>query len=405
MTRARRRLVIDGVTWRYNDAFSLWSVASSGITLVRADNAVRVTAISPYRDGRTVLAVRVEATRGTPVTVTPTGRLWRGPDELLPTWTPGVLTRIVRWALDPAAPKDLLGPSSAPAPMTPVETFTAALLRPPGPSAARARAVCEDILGRPMADVNLAAPARDLARSRRLVARVWEALALRDVIPAAWLDDGARRFVASAECALPDEDALPLDGWDAPCVGLSVPAGLATALALARDPGGALRAESLALEALARMAPLCAHPVPTAPLLWRIDNDPAARATVSTRAADDRTGGRAIATVASLVDRHLGPAPEREASDRVDANLVPWSDAPGRTLAHLAHLDRAYALRWRALCDADARITAGAHPGLDGVRFVDLADPWAPLVELWQSGWGVDLWRVSGVALVAPDAG
>ncbi|MDB4929219.1 MAG: hypothetical protein JWM10_1703, partial [Myxococcaceae bacterium] len=41
---------------------------------------------------------------------------------------------------------------------------------------------------------------------------------------------------------------------------------------------------------------------------------------------------------------------------------------------------------------------AGVAPVLAGERYAALPDPYAPLIELWASGYGDD-----GVALLAPD--
>ncbi len=67
----------------------------------------------------------------------------------------------------------------------------------------------------------------------------WEALAARGLIPAAWVDDPARRFI---------------DGPGARDVLASQPTDVLAAVALAADAGGIARAEALAVELTARLA-------------------------------------------------------------------------------------------------------------------------------------------------------
>lgn len=87
---------------------------------------------------------------------------------------------------------------------------------------------------------------------------VWEALAARGVIPAGWLDEGRRAFVAAG-------GALT-----------ATPPSTEAAVALASDPEGVAEAEALALEAAALLRPGAAPPrvmawrlAPTAELLPR----------------------------------------------------------------------------------------------------------------------------------------
>ncbi len=253
--RRKRKIVVGGdVYWhRANYSYDQLWTDGGGMLIVRDDRKVQLWLTAPGRGDVDRCLARVVAPALPWFAKQPRFSAYVVPVNVAAGWTPGVVAKVIAWCLDPtaervAAPSPWLVASALPDERT-VEGFVARLFKPPGRDLERAVGVAEEVLDRPLIARPLDPVARDLPRSRRLVARVWETLAVRGIIPNDWAGDSPRGFVASVERALEGE---PVTVVDERRVALRTPPGLRCALALASDVDGVLRAESLARESLGR---------------------------------------------------------------------------------------------------------------------------------------------------------
>ncbi|MFO0648738.1 MAG: hypothetical protein U0326_21025 [Polyangiales bacterium] len=284
--RRKRRIVVGGAAWWYRANFSydqLWT-DGGGILIVRDDRKVRLWLTSPGRGEVNRCLARVEASALPWFASQPRLAAYEVPVNVSPGWTPGVVARVIAWCLDPTVARVAVAGPWAVAPALPdartVEGFVARLLKPPGRDLQRAVGVAEEVLDRPLIARPLDPVARDLPRSRRLIARVWETLAVRGIIPNDWAGDSPRGFVASVERALEGE---PVTALDARRVALRTPPSLRCVIALASDVGGVLRAEALAREWAGRFEAGRAGMEPREPF-WHVAGD--AYADAASRTAD-----------------------------------------------------------------------------------------------------------------------
>lgn len=212
------------------------------------------------------------------------------------------------------------------------------------------------------------------ALQRELGGATWEALAAEGIIPFEWVGDGARRFEAPREL----RDA---------------PTSVAMAVALASDTRGVAAAEQLAWEVVARLAPW--SPWRPSRVQWRVVDPvrwtsahghgggpwrlPAQCVVVALHRADDPTRGMPASLTRSL--RRGGPYGANAHRDLDRAWL--WGYAASRGL-RVPALDAAP----RALCD---------------MGFHEVADPFAPLLRLWSTGYALQAVTPDAITLVAPD--
>lgn len=253
--RRKRRIVVGGYTWWYRANFSydqLWT-DGGGMLIVRDDRKVQLWLTAPGRGDVNRCLARVVAPTLPWFASQPKFTAYEVPLNIAPGWTPGVVAKVIAWCLEATAERVVVPSPWLTVPAMPdertVEGFVARLLKPPGRDLRRAVEVAEEVLDRPLIARPLDPVARDLPRSRRLIARVWETLAVRGIIPNDWAGDSPRGFVASVERALEGE---PVTAVDARRVALRTPPSLRCALALASDVGGVLRAESLARDWVGR---------------------------------------------------------------------------------------------------------------------------------------------------------
>lgn len=270
---------------------------------------------------------------------------------------------------------------------------------------ARVVDVAEELLDRPLMSRPLDPVARDLPRSRKLVALLWETLAARGIIPDDWMHDDARRYVTRFECALPEEQARYLD-----CVGrghmaLRVPASLRCVLAMASDVPGVLRAEALARESTERFRVLYTDVASAGALaLWRArvddyahDDEPFKASAITHVPPYGVTRPLHAATIAAGLDD--------DCDDRDDAWLAAMLNHPqGAYAVHVRYASED-ARRRRLACAEGLRLpmAKGFARRCVGCTFAELPDPYTPLLDLWKSGCGVDAWNDDGIALLAPD--
>lgn len=407
--RRKRRIVVGGSTWWHRANYSydqLWT-DGGGMLIVRDDRKVQVWLTAPGRGEVNRCLARVVAPVLPWFASRPKFTAYEVPVNVSPGWTPGVVAKVIAWCLDASAERVVAPSPWQTTPALPdertVEGFVARLLNPPGRDLQRVVDVVEDVLDRPLIARPLDPVARDLLRSRRLIAHVWETLAVRGIIPNDWAGDSPRGFVASVERALEGEAVIELDGFDADCVAARAPLSVRCALALASDVEGVLRAESLARESLGRFEALCASVEQRDRALhWRALGDAYAGASVTGWGCLGSRARRAKNTVERAVRDALWAAGRQDELD--DREVSAWPGDARGDLVSAGRIDRSCARRWALARELGLRLPGDGELARDaiGARLDELADPYAPLMDLWRSGYALD-WRVSGLALAAPD--
>jgi hypothetical protein len=202
----------------------------------------------------------------------------------------------------------------------------------------------------------------------------WEALAASGVIPLAWVGDPGRLF-ACLDCG--GIGTIDDETFHAPA---AHPWSVETAVAFAADPAGVLRAEALAREVVARLAPW-GVPQP-ARVVWRVG------------APRDATPA-ALAPPMDAAWRAWSAVPRAARLARVPQGSLPdgvWGLVDSQFVA---------AQQWAACAAVDGGTVLRGEP----VRFADLPDPFAPLVALWETGYALDAITAEAVVLVAPEVG
>jgi hypothetical protein len=299
------------------------------------------------------------------------------------------LCALIEWCLDPTQPRTLIEP--APAHTAMPHEFATSVLRRRTPLDPSLVATLETLLERPLASRPLDPIARDERRSRRLLARLWEALGTRNLIPAAWTHDGLARFVAAAQTPSHAQWAVH-----------TTPASLRALLALATDPGAIERSEALAHEAISRFEAVCVYPAASPPAVWYVLGDSASLEHGDMICVTDLRPGAALRTALdeALAHTRIDEGDAREALLRGMAHL----DSHAEQVARAAARDLDDARRWRLACHADLRVPHCNERTLRcaDARFSDLADPFAPLVELWSSGYGLGSVTADATVLLAP---
>lgn len=211
-------------------------------------------------------------------------------------------------------------------------------------------------------------------RARLVAEETWESLATEGVIPQAWVGDPGRVFGS------PERKGAS-----------EAPAELAMALALAADVPGVLRAEQLAREVLARIAPWCAWRPRC--VLWRLV-DPlrwtaphGAQAGVFQRLAQE-----AAVALHRAGDPYRGmPSGHHRTLKRTRYGAAAFWDL------HRASL-------WRYVVSRGLRLPA-LHivpAELQGRHFHEVPDPFEPLVHLWTTGYALERISAEHLVLVAP---
>jgi hypothetical protein len=230
-------------------------------------------------------------------------------------------------------------------------------------------------------------------------AEAWEALCTTLDLPA-WVDAPDRRFrgLGPCYCAALEADARARgDHPDncASCRGIerarACPWSAADAVALASDPVGVATAELLAREAAARFQRFGA-PQP-ARVAWRV----APRATWVPLRPNARDGDRLLGTCWHAASRAtIGRAAAIEVAT---ARML--IDGVSEATTACYRRDHYEAACW----DAAARL--GEHvygPGgfLTDDPVADVPSPWAPLVDIWGLGYGLDAMTDTDLVLVCP---
>lgn len=234
----------------------------------------------------------------------------------------------------------------------------------------------------------------DAQREGRLQVReYWETLGSREVIPLEWVASPQRFFRRSKK------KYLPRYLWDA--------------LALASDPEGVGTAEQLARETLQRLSDWGGAPLPQG-LFWRIFTQGA-----------QRDGAVRASWPQQLLYLNAWQGAERAVTQRARRSVVNEANtqrARLRALAGAAQRSAVYACTedclsawwWHKACELDLRVPprsrTGFHPyevpdALVDKRFVELPNPFDPLLALWQTGYalgGVGKLLEGTVELVAP---
>lgn len=408
--RRKRKIVVAGEVYWYRANYSydqLWT-DGGGILIVRDDRKVTLRLTAPGSFNVSSCLAMVSAPGLPWFASQPASASYVVPVDASPGWTPGVVAKVIAWCLDPNATRE-----TRPLPIGPpvfdastVQGFAMRLFKRERPALDRVIAVAEEVLDRPITSRPLDPVARDLTRSRRLVARIWETLAARGIIPNDWVGDSSRGFVVSASRALDGEPVSEVRGYDAECVVVRTPPSLRCVIALASDVEGALHAEALARESLARFeAIVTGARVIDRALHWSVLDDAYADTTVKTNAWRDAPAEserlllRARRALNVSLGRPLFAGGYLDAGLTVDM-VERWV---GAALNEGALCDRYESLRWEAACERGLRFAAYGEMAREvaGREVAEFRDPFAPLMELWESGYGLDR-RVSGLALVAP---
>ncbi len=223
---------------------------------------------------------------------------------------------------------------------------------------------------------------------------VWARLAERDVFPRGFAENPDREFgeVCSA-CWRPGDARGPTVRCaacgDALGRARSSPPSVALAVALASDPNGVAAAEALACEARARLAPWGTRALSRV-VWWWLPRDWVhslgdARAAVRPYLFDDAEGAGVVAADARSI------AAENPRFAALSARAVrDW-----RSVRSLAWDDTARAVGWAHLAERGDVIEYG---GPTGQRFADLPNPFAPVSDIWSTGYA--LVRVTADAIV-----
>ena len=213
-----------------------------------------------------------------------------------------------------------------------------------------------------------ARPGRDAAlaveadRAGAHPAEVWEAMAARELITLAWVDDPDRRF---AQGESPRE--LTLSPHPV-CSGCCV--------AFAADVANVLAAEALARECVARLVPF-GGPSPRT-VAWRAS---VGRSLWETMPG---TGAAESAARAEVRDRLVGVSPSTD--------LLADAYRPSLTLARL---HQRYAVLWPQAVPT-ARIRYGHYAEHAG-------NPFEPLVAIWALGYQLELITAEAIVMRAPE--
>lgn len=228
---------------------------------------------------------------------------------------------------------------------------------------------------------------------------VLEALAARELVPAAWLDDGGERFGAS-----PSREVV---------------------LALACDPAGVARAEALALECATRCRPWGARPVTA--VRWRLVDDAAKQApaagdlpaSIEARIAEE-VFGHWVEDDKRRIVRSVERAARSVSGRRSDDHSVgspavvegdpPWRarvwdrGAPGDSFLRNLVAQQV----WRLFAERKlgvAKTPRGAPEKIKGRPYAEMPSPFEALVELWSTGYYATKLDAAVIELCAPALG
>lgn len=190
---------------------------------------------------------------------------------------------------------------------------------------------------------------------------LWETLATRGLIPDAWIDHPRRRFHGGGR-------------W---------PSSVTEAVLLAADPDGVTLAESLAREAVERLAPW-QHRVPRT-VRWRLLDW---GLFLSDRWSDALTygpGGEALGAAMTAATNAVG-GPQAYRRPSLVAIGAEVADSPNvfRGLVESMGSVVSAAQHWHAA--ARARAATATAPRVD---FATAPDPFEPLLSLWARGYGL----------------
>ncbi len=200
-------------------------------------------------------------------------------------------------------------------------------------------------------------------------AEAWEML-----VPSGWIGEPRRGFGSSISEAC------------------ETPSDVRTALALCADPCGVATAESLAREAIARLSSRGC--VVADRLIWRVLEPRTFRPGFPRSSGSDEICGRDLYDALTGVSPKPGGLNLKYQRARRDASLAAILDAARRVSAPVRI--------------ETARVGSCADDVADMVEWEvvlqsqNLADsPFAPLVALWETGYGIDQIAPGGIALVA----
>jgi hypothetical protein len=211
----------------------------------------------------------------------------------------------------------------------------------------------------------------------------WETLAIRDVIPASWVNDPGRKFARAGKHGAPGD--------------------LSTAVALAADPEGVAAAEALAVEFAHRLEVWCPGSA-SRRVVWRTRG----RRHHANRLRDSSVHQRP----AALLEHALTTAADRATFNK----WLRWRDEPPRvvTTAWLLALqdltrDIALAKLWDHATANDWRVPASVPytgpaipPTLRGAPFAATVAPLDPLLSIWWRGYALAAMTDDALVLVAP---
>ncbi len=370
--RGRRRIVVgDKVYWWSYGFDGGWAYGFDGGFSIIADDR-RLMLFSVPWDSTGAFRVQGPDVRGLPAgTTTPV--VIEGMDMGVPGWSMGVVTpasvrSVIEWCLDPNALKRVLSPEAPPAPDAPASE--AVFLKPRRPLVSRAIAHAKNLLGAPDGSSVLAVPqnpARARGRRRAVIDALWESLAVAGFLPLSWPSAPERWFAFERSC-LSGRDALWVLPASQPEVALVArPASVRSAVLVADVVEDMTRVESLAREFCGR-ARRFGVPCPER-VAWWIEGDLRVPPPTHPRPALKVFDGL---TDALLALRRGTPEPP-----------------PGTTREALhGEIRRAFDDD-RALSSAWGITTGEALQTIEGLPIVSDANPFAPLLAIWELGYAL----------------